>query len=247
MTYLLIHALMAMRLTQSAPITYRYDKDFGAISGGGTRYFPSASVMWAYKLVDSWTIGPSPYSLVLTDVSSAARPTLIDLLSRMNRPIVKEIAAGNTTIEPKSPADELAAGIALWTIACREDAWHRPSAIYFSQAGVVLAGAAEHGDLVGRSFASLAHAYCLLGDKGLEPGFTGNPVRGEPLKRLNLCKSALIATYNEFYSSVPVVSLKAAKGVIMLSIEQRDDDDIGRWSRTVMERFPKYRGWGPDN
>jgi len=247
MTHLLIQSILTMCSVQGSAVQFRYDAAFGPISRGRDGYLSSASQMWAYKLVDTWSIAPPPHVGGETGVRPAAHPALMDLLARMNRPIVKEVAEGNIHVKPSSPADQLAAGIALWTIAYREDVWHRPSKLYFSEAEAMLAKASKHGDSTGRSFASLAHAYCLLGDKGLPPKDSGVPLHGEPLERLNRCKAALIATYKEFYSSAPLVSLKAAKGVLMLCIEQRLTDEIDQWSRTIDERFPKYRDWGPDN
>jgi hypothetical protein len=204
-------------------------------------FYYSASAMWAHRLVD-W------YDAYMPDmpdprIGQPAWPTLRDLLSRMDRPVAKDIAEGRTSVKPKSPADELAAGIAFWTVACKESSFRRSPDRQYALAQIWLKKASMDCDEVGKSYARLADAYCLLKDADAGPMAGGGDWTSKQLGDRKRCMAALKQVYEDFYNTAPERSLRAASEVWIMYAQEDKMTDADHWANLVRDRFPQLKGW----
>ena len=220
----------------------RFDIDFGMID----RNYRSAEILWAYFLVDPCQRVSRPARHPLMTLCMEARPSFRDLLKRMDRPIVEETLGDGNPLHA-DVRDDLAAGIAFWTLQWRADAvlkgnWEslHKKAEYF------LLRASHEGDIVQQSFASLAYAYCpfrAYGDHVAFLEFSPGGNAPEREARLDEHRKRLIDTYSRFRSSVPERALRAAYELSVLASDRQQSEDSQHWHEIVKTEFKDFRSW----
>jgi len=192
------------------------DASFGAVDCNWRK----ASVLWASYLVFPWG-KDDMVEFTGKRLPDSARPSVQDLMARMDRPIVADIAKGD--IDPRSSGekDDLAAGIAFCPLEWKSDVMQGGAnwEALRQKAEFYLLKAFHEGDAVLRSFASLAYAYCpwrfTTDSRGVqEVGPSGAlidiPFPENSRPRLSVYRARLADTYNRFLQLVPERALRAA-------------------------------------
>ena len=238
---MLLHIAFFMLVRSSGQvITTPLDVDFGRVD----HYRRTAGVFWAYFLVDPW----SQDGLYFTGrgLTNSARLAYEDLWSRLNRPIFTEIVHGNYDPHPTDGKDDLAAGIAFWTLQWKADAngRHEMWEKFHKRAEDFLLKASHEGDAIQQSFASLAYAYCpfrnihdRVGGKETDPLWPSREAR------LAEHHARLICTYNQFKTSVPERALRAVYQLEWLASDQDRRDEARHWHQVIINEFGSLQSW----
>ena len=272
-------------LLQSQQITSPCNKAF---PGEITLEYRSVSVFWANTLVCAFG-GWKRSEFSQRGIPPSAKPIFDDLICRLDRPSLYEVfdrfkdvfaegvnsSPGKATLyaalshEPNytDPKDDLAAGIAYWTIACRIDGdgprgpWNELHKV----ADRYLLKASLEGDLDQQSYASLAYAHSatmeisdsdrsvwsamqtpgqesITRSKRHAPQFSSAWWKQDH-SRLMEAQRRSIVTYNRFKYTAPVRALLAADWLEKLCDLLGETKEEKRWGMVRVTEFEAYSSW----
>jgi len=164
--------------------------------------------LWGYTLIDACLM-TNPLSTWL--LPKVAWPAASDLFRRMDRPITTKIGLDTKLTPFNDPKDDLAAGIALWTLQWKANyMWLPGESIYHEKAEYFLSRAQYEGDSVQQSFASLAYAYCAIRSIGdYNVNRSEKITFGSHRQRMKEFRSRLNDVVIRFEKTVPERALRA--------------------------------------
>jgi len=142
----------------------------------------------------------------------------------MDRPIITKIGLDTKLTPFDDPKDDLAAGMALWTLQWKANyMWLPGESIYHEKAEYFLSRAQYEGDPVQQSFASLAYAYCAI--RGLDDENINRSEKisfGSHRQRLKAFRSRLNDVVVRFEKTVPERALRAECALLGVSTNEKE-------------------------
>jgi len=160
----------------------------------------------------------------------------------MDRPITTKIGLDTKLTPFNDPKDDLAAGIALWTLQWKANyMWLPGESIYHEKAEYFLSRAQYEGDPVQQSFASLAYAYCAV--RGLDDENVNRSEKitfGSHRQRMKTFRTRLSEAVIRFEKTVPERALRAELALLNITKNAREAEAI---ILKIRVDFAQLKGW----